>query len=442
MSAVPKPVPQALPESDVHPPEPLFRPEAIADRQSQWLGAILLETNVVHSAFAGIAVFAMLALACFLVLGSFTRKASVGGWLVPQQGLARVVAPQPGTVSHINVREGEAVAKGTPLVTISAEVTSEALVSTREEVVRRLSSRRDSMATSKATQGSLFDQQASDTARRVESLLSEQGFLAKEIELQRARVGLSRQMLARETEMRARGLIPLPRLQRIKQEELDQSAKFQSLERSRAALQRDLVQAQGQRLELPLRREAQLGEIDRGVSGLEQELAEAEARRKIVLVAPQDGVVTSLQAELGGSVNASVPLLTVVPANAILQAHLYSTSRGIGFLKPGQRVQLRFQAFPYQKFGFHEGVVSAVSRSASSPSELPQHLAGAGGAIGGGEPVYRITVDLPSQQVKAYGQPLPLQAGMRVDADVLIESRRLIEWIFDPLLTITGKWNG
>ena len=42
--------------------------------------------------------------------------------------------------------------------------------------------------------------------------------------------------------------------------------------------------------------------------------------------------------------------------------------------------------------------------------------------------------------MQAYGSATPLQAGMRVDADIFIESRRLIEWVFDPLFTITGKW--
>jgi membrane fusion protein len=41
----------------------------------------------------------------------------------------------------------------------------------------------------------------------------------------------------------------------------------------------------------------------------------------------------------------------------------------------------------------------------------------------------------------AYGQPAPLQPGMQVEADVMIESRRLIEWVFDPLFTLTGKWH-
>ena len=422
--------------------EPLFRREVLAEQQTQWLGTVLLETKSVYSRIAVISIATIVAFIALLFLGSFSRKTTVSGWLVPQQGLARILSPQPGIIAAINVIEGTKVTKGEPLLSITAEVQSEGLVATRQEAVRRLALRRDSMVDSKSSQESVFEEQVRELNQRAEKLATELKFLGNEISLQRSRVQLSQQMLARENEMRARGLIPLPRVQRTKQEELDQTAKLQSLERSRSALQRELAGVQSQRKEMPLRRRTQLGEIDRNVSGLEQELAEAEIRRKIVLVAPQDGIVTALQAELGGTISTALSLLTIVPAGAVLQAHLYAPSRGIGFVKAGQRVQLRFQSFPYQKFGFHEGVVSAVARAAAAPSELPQSLSGTGGAGALNEPVYRITIDIPKQHVMAYGQNMQLQSGMRVDADIFIENRRLIEWMFDPLLSITGKWSG
>ena len=50
-----------------------------------------------------------------------------------------------------------------------------------------------------------------------------------------------------------------------------------------------------------------------------------------------------------------------------------------------------------------------------------------------------VTVRLPAQAVKAYGQNMALQSGMALDADVRIDSRRLIEWVFDPLLSVAGR---
>lgn len=411
----------------------------MAERQVQWLGTVLLEPRVAHWVFATAAAAAIAAVFALLIFGSYTRKARINGWLVSEKGVVRVFVPQPGVVAEVRVREGTRVVKGTPLLTVSAEVRTEALGSSREEIVRRILDRRDSMAAQRAVQGRLFDQQAGDLKRRLEALQVEQQHILQEIEFQRSRVALAKKGLARERLLRARDLIPEPRLQVAEQEQLDQSGRLEALERTRASLNREQAQVQGTLDELPYRRQTQLDEIGRNVAALEQELAEAETRRKLVVVAPEDGIVTGLQAEPGGSANPNVPLMSLVPSGSELQAQLFSPSRAIGFVRPGQRVLLRYQSFPYQKFGSHEGIVANVSQSPVSPSELTQALSGLTSLYPANEPVYRITVQLARQDVLAYGEPIPLQPGMQLEADVMIESRRLIEWVLDPLFTITGK---
>jgi membrane fusion protein len=115
-------------------------------------------------------------------------------------------------------------------------------------------------------------------------------------------------------------------------------------------------------------------------------------------------------------------------------------------VRPGQRVLLRYQAYPYQRFGHYEGVVVSVSRAALSPSELPVQLAGltslTGFGSGAAEPIYRVTVALASQSVMAYGAQVPLQPGMTLEADVALERRRLFEWVLDPLYAVTGQKRG
>ena len=216
--------------------------------------------------------------------------------------------------------------------------------------------------------------------------------------------------------------------------------RLQALERGLVTNERAHFRLEAEIRELPLKREVQLGGIDRNIASLDQELAEAESRREIVITAPQDGTVTAIQGTLGSSVGIAAPLFSIVPAGSKLAAELFSPSRAIGFVRPGQEVLLRYQAFPYQKFGTYHGTIASISRSAVSPSELSPQLAGLTSLFGANEPVYRIQVTPASQTATAYGAPVPLQPGMQLEADVLIERRRLIEWMLDPLLTLTGKW--
>ena len=181
-------------------PEPLFRPEVLAERQTQWLGTVLLAPRISHTAFACAALLAAAAILAFLVLGSYTRKAHVSGWLVSQQGLARITTPHPGVVSEISVREGATVTKGARLVTISAETQTEARGATKDEVLRKLQERRESLAKAKSVLETQMNQESADLGRRVE--------------LQRARTALSSKALARDQVMRARDLISLPQIGR------------------------------------------------------------------------------------------------------------------------------------------------------------------------------------------------------------------------------------
>src|SRR3954468_7609140 len=346
-------------------PQQLFRSEVLAERQTPLLGKVLLEPRASQSLLVGVSVALGLAVLAFLIFGSYARKARLSGVLIPVHGVARIVAPQTGVVTEIFAGEGAKVRKGTPLIALSSETQNEALGSTREEIVRRITSRRDSTAENQPLHEQLFDQQASDLQKRLDALTVEQKHLVREIELQRARVQIGNNAVERARAMRAQDLIPLPRLQRAEQDSIDDKSKLEAMERSQFTLQREQIQIEATLREMPMRRQTQLAEIDRNVSALDQELAEAESRRKIVISAPYDGVVTSLQAEKGSSAQANIPLMSVVPAGSDLQAMLYGSSRAIGFVKPGQKVSMRYQAFPYQKFGAYTGTVASVSKSAT-----------------------------------------------------------------------------
>jgi len=146
-------------------------------------------------------------------------------------------------------------------------------------------------------------------------------------------------------------------------------------------------------------------------------------------------------AEVGQSVDGNKPLVMIVPENVQLYAHLYAPSRAIGFVNPGDKVLIRYQAYPYQKFGHHQGIVDDVSKTALPANEISS----LGTVINGNnnnssnEPLYRITVKLAEQSIKTYGQAHRLQTGMLLDADILQEKRRLFEWVLEPLFSLTGK---
>ncbi|NML15638.1 HlyD family secretion protein [Azohydromonas caseinilytica] len=423
----------------------LFRHEVLAARQAQWLGTVLLTPRLSHRVFTLAGALAAAAIVALLFLGHFTRTARVNGWLVPQLGVVRVFAPRPGVVTALQAQEGQAVRQGQPLLTLSDELQSATLGGVQAEVARQQAQRRESLLAEHEQQERLLAQQQRALAERVAALRGELQQSEREIAVLQARRAIALRNEKLHREQFKEGFISEMRLQLVEAERLEQDARLGALERGRLALERERMTAEAELADLPLKTQKELALIERNLAQLGQERVEAEARREIVMPAPQDGTVTSIQAVRGAAATTAVPLLAIVPAGSRLEAHLYGPSRAVGFVRPGQTVRLRYQAYPYQRFGHHEGVIESVSRSAVSPAELPPQLAGVADqgdtatAPGAREPIYRITVRLARQDVQAYGQSFALQPGMTLQADVLLERRPLYQWVLDPLYAVTGK---
>src|SRR5437867_3816427 len=93
---------EALPDKT----ELLFRPEALAEHQTTWMGTVLLKPKFSSALFVCAGTISGIAVLALVFFGSFTRKAHISGWLVPEQGLARIFAPQTGVVTRLHAREG------------------------------------------------------------------------------------------------------------------------------------------------------------------------------------------------------------------------------------------------------------------------------------------------------------------------------------------------
>jgi membrane fusion protein len=423
----------------------LFRPEVLESRQREWLGSVQLTRPVSLAVLTVFVAAVAMAVTAFLVFGEYTRKARVAGYLVPDRGVIRLVAPQAATVLESHASEGLAVRQGQVLFVLAVGQATLA-GDTQDAVQRSLAQRERSLHGAARRQEQLQAARVAALDRQIDGMHREVASTAAEAELQGQRLRLAGQAMARLESLRNDNFVSAAQVQNKAEEVLGIQAQLQALARQRATRLREIALLEGQRRELPLQTQAAQGEIDRDLAALAQQSAENEARGRVVVRAPQDGVISGVLAGPGQSVGTSAALASLVPADAKLQAHLYAPSSAVGFVHPDQPVLLRYQAFPYQKFGHQAGLVTQVSRSPLQATELAglPFLSDDGQQPGGREapnrePLYRITVTLDRQSVAAYGQAQPLSPGMQLEADVVLDRRRLIEWIFEPVLGIASR---
>jgi membrane fusion protein len=409
----------------------LFRPEAIEAQRQQWLGGVKLVRPLALSWVTAGVLCTALAVGGFLSLAHYTRKATVSGVLAPDRGLIRLVPSASGTVLERRVVEGQSVAAG-DVIFVLAIARPLWAGEAQTQVRQSLDERRRSLGEAAQAQQALASARMAALDQRLQALQTETTQIDAEAALQAQRLTLAEQALARLQALQADQFISAAQTQAKAEEVLGLRAAMQGLARQKAALSRDRAELEGERRALPLLASATVGGLERDLSQANRDAAEQDAEQRLVVRAPQAGTVSNVLAEPGQSVAPSSALATLMPEGATLQAQLYAPSSAVGFVQPGQEVRLRFEAFPYQKFGLQPGHVTRVSRSPLAANELAALALPAVAAAA--EPMFRITVALDAPTA-----PLPLAAGMRLQADVLLERRRLVEWLFEPLLGLGSR---
>ncbi len=378
------------------------------------------------------------AIVAFFVLFGTIRKAQSRGVLLPTAGVIRILPAQGGIVKERRIKEGQLVREGDVLFVLSSERSSNRADSTEKAVSVLLQGRRDSFDVELLQSRVQVKQRLNALLRRAQDLTAEIERNKEQITLQANRIGLAEQAFTRFSELQATSYISAAQLQEKQAEVLDQRQRIADLQRIQSANERELANAQADARDLQIQARRDAGALRRNVSALEQDLTENEARRETMVRAPKDGMVTAITADIGQTVVASSPMATILPAGAQLEAEVYAPSRSAGFIKPGMTVLLRYQAYPYQKFGQYKAVVREVANTSLRPEELAMP----GVALPPGapsEPLYRIRLQLDKQNVLAYGKPMPLKSGMLVEASIMLEHRRLYEWVLEPLFSISGR---
>jgi membrane fusion protein len=416
----------------------LFRPEVAQARSGQWLGGVRLKHRLPAWAFTLGAALLAAALIAYAFIGEVTRKARISGVLIPTGGQLDLTAAAPGHVRELRVAEGQAVKAGETLLVLTLDRQS-GLGETGGQVAQQIEARRATLAAERNFREIQIRLQQQSLSARVQALEMEIRRAEDEAALAERRRALAAQQVARQEELLRSGFVSPAQLQTQQQELLDHDTRLQQLSRTRLALQRDRQTLAAERDQLAAQLRTDLTLIERNEALLAQEAAENEARRMQVVVAPRDGVVTALALHAGQSVTAGQTLATLAPAGAALEAHLFAPSRTTGFVAPGQRVLLRYAAYPYQKFGLHAGRVASVSQSAFAPAQLPPAFAHLALAEQSREALYRVTVRLDSQQIAAYGAPQALKPGMTLEAEVIQDRRRIVEWILEPLIAVARR---
>lgn len=353
---------------------------------------------------------------------------------MPSRGINRVLSTQTGTIAKLSVSEGQEVRIGDPLFTISSERSAQG-GAVQATVTESLIARIEKLQRELEQVGGQLNNRQRELSDKLVSVNASLKQLDHEIGLQREKVNLARDVSARVAELAKTGNMSKITAAEKEADVLEQQGRLSSLEVQRQSMLRELTSLQSSQTDSSIQKNRDVSTIQREIEDLKQQLAENEGKRQVIVRAELDGRVAAVLVETGQSVVANQRIASVLPKDGKLEAELYMPSRNIGMVTPNTRVVLRYDSFPYQKFGQFNGTVRDVSETSISTTDLPHSSSQSSGA----ESYFRVRVALENQEVNLRNKHYQLKPGMQLTANVLLEERTIAEWMFEPLLGMAAR---
>jgi hemolysin D len=446
--------------------------EALGDHSAEGIAILVSEPW----RFTQLTIVTMVALVLAALAWSFIGRADVlvsaPGTLMPESDVRRIYAPIDGEMANLYIAEGQPVSKGDILARLNARGAIEAATNAlnaqlkledaeREwklfperkammdrkiatlkqqiEVEERLHEKRMAEGTSKLAEGQRAQIQEArislDNARQVRDAAKEEadrygrlfamagGGGVSQVQVETKRNAL----LAAENAVRAAQARVSEMNARLSQEYGQASAQLEGSgqELARLRLQYDDAVREGSNTENKARLQLQTARL----------VAEAAARIRfenidkdnfLLIVAPVDGVVTDVTStQQGDKIQANTPLGGIAPKNArpILKIEIAEYDRA--FLREGLPVKLKFNAFPYQRYGVINGTLEFIS-PATKPS--PQTKL----------PVYEGRIVLERNDYVVGDKHYQLRYGMTATSEIVVRKRRIIDLALDPFRQLGG----
>lgn len=412
----------------------LFRRQAIGFQQTGIQGPVLMAPKPIYTLVTAFLVIWLIATCVFLVTANYARKATVLGWLEPDKGVLRVYSPNKrGNVIKVHVSPGSLVKKGDPLISLDfgtpvngSESLEQALKATLIKAQLRINE----------TVARTLVLQQQELAHIEQQLLAAREDLASfhtVLQISHSQLVIAQNAFNTIKGLHTSGNTTQTEVNQTQLRVLSSQQKLQETERNIANKELEITHLVQQQHTLPINHENQKAALHSQLSDIEKQLIRLEGEHQLTLYASTDAIVAAIQAKTGQIAEPALPLMTLVPKEYTIEANMMVPVSAAGFLSNGQEVALRYDAFPYQKFGLHTGSISHISHAVILPGELNQ------APIQINEPAYLVKAKLNQETVLAFGNEVALKSGMTFSADVSLDERTLVEWLFEPLLSLSGR---
>ena len=416
----------------------LFRKEVFDHKKAKsWEGDIALPNTFSLKILILITILILIAIVLVFKYGSYTERRTVTGYLTPIDGVIKIVAPSTGVINSIKIKNNQLVDANEDLLTIvnkqygvQGEYNSQInknleeqlyVVNHQEGLIRKDFNERENIA-----------------KLEIEEAKKKKAFNADIIQNQEQQINIAQKTYQEYLNIGTEGAISELEIQSIQGRVIDLKSELYRLNESKSALSSQIESKLVEIKQIKNQEAKEINDLKSKRISIQQSLLELEKDTTKTIKSPTAGRLTALSVHENQIVNNAQLLLNIIPLDNQLKVNLLIPPRDIGFIEIGNVVSIRYDAFPYEKYGQAVGTIVSISKTTLKSADVTE--------VGGFTPpnldnasFYIVDVSLDKQSLLTDGIEQDLTTGMTLSADIKLESRKLYQWVLAPLISLRER---
>ncbi|WP_330983308.1 MULTISPECIES: HlyD family secretion protein [Enterobacterales] len=420
----------------------LYRKEAIEHKKNHWKGKALLLAGLPSWLIMLFSFIFLTALLIALFFCHYTQRIDVRGEVITLPHSINVFAPQQGFVVHQWVKVGDLVSKGDKLyeldisrTTINGNVSDTTTTAINEKIDNANEIINKLIRNKQETQDTLNAQLENYNASLKET--------AQMLDTSRRGLNKMRESLANYDGYLKQGLVNKDQYNYQHSLYFQQQSSYQSLASQKMQLESQLTQLKSDIVTKSADFDNQISSYKNQISDFKNQIVESNANGNLIIKATTAGKVESLSVTSGQMVDKGSSLAQIKPiGNVEYYLVLWLPNNSLPYVSAGDSINIRYDAFPSEKFGQFPGIITSISSIPATRQEMAEYSNFDESMNQQNSALYKCIVSIKHKSFSYNKKTLSLSNGLKAQAIVFLEERPLYMWMFTPFYNIAQSVNG
>lgn len=420
----------------------MFRKEALENRRTVWRGKALLLPGVSPLIVAIVCCGFLASFIFFILTENYTRRINVTGEVTTWPRPVNIYSDVQGFVVEKFITEGQTIRKNAPLYQIDvSKSTRNGIVSNnnRADTVNQIQQVDNIIAGLKTSKQATVDALRKQTVQYTDALRRSTDIIRRAEE----GIKIMKKNMDNYRNYQVQKLITKDQL-------TNQEVIYYQQQNNLLGLNSQNEQNALQLTSLESQIRIQAAEFDNRIYQmslqryeLQKELLRNDMESAVIIRALSDGKVDSVNVSLGQMVSPGDSLVQILP-DCIQNYYLvlWVPNTAVPYISKGQQVNIRYEAFPAEKFGQFAGVIQSISRTPATTQEMRTYQGAPQNSLAQPTPYYKVLISPERRHITYTGKTRNLENGMKAQVTLFLEKRKIWQWMLSPFYDMKNSTTG